>query len=93
MYWTFKQMVAHHTVNGCNLRPGDMLATGTISGPTTDSLGSLLELTMNGKEPFSIDGGVRAFLEDGDEVELKGKVADGIGFGSCSGVILPAHSL
>jgi fumarylacetoacetase len=89
MYWTFKQMVAHHTVNGCNLRTGDLLGTGTISGPTPDSMGSLLELTSNGKVPLSLDGETRAFLEDGDEVDMRGKFGS-IGFGPCSGVILPA---
>jgi fumarylacetoacetase len=91
MYWTFKQMVAHHTINGCNMRTGDLLGTGTISGPTSDSLGSLLEITSNGKESVQIDGSTRTFLQDGDEVVMKGVCGDGIGFGNCGGIILPAN--
>lgn len=93
MYWTFKQQLAHHTVNGCNMRTGDLLATGTISGPTKDSLGSLLEMSWNGTQPLTLDGSSRTFLEDGDELILKGYWSDGskrIGFGSSSGVVYPA---
>lgn len=73
LYWSFAQMIAHHTVNGCNLKVGDVLATGTISGPTTESYGSLLELTWNGKQPLTLpDGTHRTFLQDGDTVTLRG---------------------
>ena len=93
-YWTMKQQLAHHTVTGCNIRPGDLLASGTISGPTEDSFGSLLELSKRGSQPIELGGGVtRNFLQDGDEVTLRGFCErDGlrIGFGSCTGKILPA---
>jgi fumarylacetoacetase len=88
------QQLAHHTVNGCNLRPGDLLASGTISGPTEDSYGSLLELTWSGSRPITLpDGTARTFLEDGDTVILRGWCqGDGyrIGFGEARGAILPA---
>ena len=72
-YWTFGQIVAHHTSNGCNLRPGDLLASGTVSGPSKDSRGCLLELTWRGTEPITLPSGEeRRFLEDGDEVVLRG---------------------
>ncbi|MFH6784559.1 MULTISPECIES: fumarylacetoacetase [Methylobacterium] len=95
MYWTVAQMVAHHTSGGCNLRPGDLLGTGTLSGPEPDSCGSLLETTQGGKVPVRLDNGEeRRFLEDGDEVTL---VAYGrregfasIGFGACRALVLPA---
>jgi fumarylacetoacetase len=94
MYWTTAQMVAHHSSNGCNLRPGDLLASGTISGPLRDSLGCLLELTRRGAEPVEIGGERRGFLEDGDEVVIRGSCArEGhvrIGFGECRGRIEPA---
>jgi fumarylacetoacetase len=77
LYWSIAQQVAHSTVNGASLRTGDLLATGTISGPTPESCGSLIELTWNGQEPIDLPGGdTRTFLEDGDEVVLRG---DGIG--------------
>jgi fumarylacetoacetase len=77
LYWSIAQQVAHLTVNGASLRTGDLLATGTISGPTPESRGSLIELTWNGQEPIELPGGdTRTFLEDGDEVVLRG---DGIG--------------
>lgn len=93
LYWSAAQMVAHHTVNGCNLQPGDLLGTGTISGEVRESLGSLLEMTRGGKEPLDLPGGeTRTFVEDGDEIALAGRaVADGaksIGFGPCRGAIL-----
>ncbi|HYC47322.1 MAG TPA: fumarylacetoacetate hydrolase family protein, partial [Burkholderiales bacterium] len=96
-YWTIAQMVAHHTVNGCNLRPGDLLATGTVSGPEPGELGSLLELTRNGAQPFALPGGdSRTFLEDGDEVIIRARCTRegfrGIGFGEARGVIMPALS-
>jgi len=94
MYWTMKQQLAHHTVTGCNIRPGDLLASGTISGPTPDSFGSMLELSWRGSKPVPMnDGSTRKFLQDGDEVILRG-FAQGegyrIGFGKCSGKVLPA---
>lgn len=95
LYWNFAQQVAHHTSNGCNLRTGDLLATGTISGPAADSLGSLLELTKGGREPLKLPGGAtRAFLEDGDRVTITGWCqGDGyrVGFGEVSGTLLPAR--
>ncbi|CAH9093483.1 unnamed protein product [Cuscuta epithymum] len=93
LYWTITQQLVHHTVNGCNLRPGDLLGSGTISGPEPESHGCLLELTWNGQKPMSLSGVTRTFLEDGDEVVLTGYCkGDGykIGFGTCSGKILPS---
>ena len=97
MYWTMKQQLAHHTVTGCNARPGDLLASGTISGEEKDSFGSLLELTWRGSNPLDLGNGVtRKFLQDGDEVIMTG-FCEGkgyrIGFGECTGKILPAHPL
>jgi fumarylacetoacetase len=97
MYWTFGQMATHHASNGCNLRPGDLLASGTVSGADKDARGCLLELTWRGAEPILLPGGEeRRFLEDGDEVILTGSCErDGavrIGFGECRGVVLPAIS-
>jgi len=91
-YWTIAQLVAHHTSNGCNLRPGDLLGSGTISGSTPDAYGSLMELTQGGKNPLSLPSGEsRAFLEDGDEVILKGYCQNSlrIGFGEAAGLIKP----
>lgn len=93
IYWTVTQQLAHHTINGCNLRPGDLLGTGTISGPDPESLGCLLELTWNAQKAITLDGIERKFLEDGDEVIFTGccKGKDyNVGFGSCTGKILPA---
>ena len=95
MYWTVAQLLTHHTMGGCNLRPGDLLASGTVSGPTKGERGCLLELTWRGAEPLTLPGGeTRAFLEDGDLVELAGWCeAPGhrrIGFGTARGVVLPA---
>ncbi|XP_068322814.1 fumarylacetoacetase [Pyrus communis] len=93
LYWTLTQQVAHHTINGCNLRPGDLLGTGTISGPEPDSLGCLLELTWNGQKQLSLNGTPRKFLEDGDEVIISGfSKGNGynVGFGTCSGKIVPS---
>ena len=97
MYWTPAQMVAHHASNGCNLESGDLLASGTVSGPTPDSLGSLLEISKGGRERIELPGGEkRTFLDDGDEIILRGECsAPGcrrIGFGECRGVILPART-
>jgi fumarylacetoacetase len=95
LYWQISQQVAHHTVTGCNLRCGDLLATGTISGPTSDSRGCLLELTRGGQEPIELpDGETRSFLEDHDQVTLSGWCqGDGyrVGFGECTATVLPAH--
>jgi fumarylacetoacetase len=96
LYWTMGQMLAHHTSNGCNLRPGDLFASGTVSGPTRDSRGCLLELTGRGSEPIQLPTGeTRKFLEDGDEVIMRGYCErDGsvrIGFGECRGLIAPAN--
>jgi fumarylacetoacetase len=93
LYWTPAQLLAHHTSNGCNLQPGDLLATGTISGPTRESRGCMLELTWRGAEPLALPTGeTRKFLEDGDEVIMRGycerEGAVRIGFGECRGVIL-----
>lgn len=95
LYWTPGQMLTHHTSNGCNLRPGDLFASGTVSGPTRDSRGCLLELTWRGSEPVALPTGeIRKFLEDGDEVIMRGfcerSGAARIGFGECRGIILPA---
>ncbi|XP_042481400.1 fumarylacetoacetase [Macadamia integrifolia] len=93
LYWTLTQQLAHHTINGCNLRPGDLLGTGTISGPEPESLGCLLELTWNGQKSLSLNGLNRKFLEDGDEVIFAGCCKGNgynVGFGTCSGKILPA---
>jgi fumarylacetoacetase len=92
LYWTLAQMLTHHASNGCNLRPGDLLATGTVSGATADSVGSLLERTKRGAEPMALPNGEsRKFLEDGDEVILRGWCErEGyarIGFGECRGVV------
>ncbi len=96
MYWTAAQMVAHHGSNGCNLRPGDLMASGTVSGTAKDSRGCLLELTWRGSEPIELPGGeVRRFLQDGDEVILSGycerEGAARIGFGECRGVVEPVE--
>lgn len=96
-YWTAAQMLTHHTVNGCNLQPGDLLGTGTLSGPTLDSACALIELTTGGKNPIQLPNGEqRAWLEDGDTVILRGWCekpgAARIGFGECVGTVLPASS-
>ena len=94
MYYSAAQQLAHHTTSGCPMNPGDLLGSGTISGPTKPERGSLLELSWGGKEPITLDTGeVRSFLEDGDTLTLSGHAkGDGftIGFGTCSGKILPA---
>lgn len=96
-YWTMAQLVAHHTVNGCNLMPGDLLGTGTLSGPRPGQEGSMLELTQNGKVPLALPNGEsRRFLEDEDEVILRARCSKAgypdISFGECRGRILPARS-
>lgn len=94
-YWTVAQMVAHHTVNGCNLRGGDLFGTGTLSGSDPSEAGSLVELSAGGKRPITLaNGETRTFLEDGDTVILRGYCdRDGyrrIGFGECRGTVAPA---
>jgi fumarylacetoacetase len=96
-YWTPGQLIAHHTSNGCNLRPGDLLGSGTLSGVGADQAGSLLEITSGGKHPIRLPGGeTRTFLEDGDTLALAAvcerEGARRIGFGACSGTIEPARS-
>ncbi|XP_065206192.1 fumarylacetoacetase [Planococcus citri] len=94
LYWTAKQQLCHHAITGCNMRPGDLLGSGTISGPTKDSVGCLMELTFNARDPVTLtDGKHRTFLEDGDEVILSGYCQGQgyrVGFGKCSGKILPS---
>ena len=93
LYWSSEQQLAHHTVNGCNARPGDLMASGTISGVETGSFGSFLEMTGGGKRPIPLDGEERRFLQDGDRVVLEGQASrDGlrVGFGEVSGTIRPA---
>lgn len=97
LYWSFAQMIAHHTSNGCNLQTGDLLASGTVSGPEEGSQGSLLELTRRGSSPLQLPSGEqRSFLQDGDEVifrafcEASGRYR--IGFGECRGTVQHAHA-
>ena len=97
MYWTAAQIVTHHASNGCNLKPGDLLGTGTLSGSDRDSLGSLLEITRGGQAPVDLPSGERrTFLEDGDEVPLAARAPRAgfasIGFGECRARILPART-
>jgi fumarylacetoacetase len=94
LYWNVAQQLAHHTVNGCNLRPGDLLASGTISGPTPDSYGSMLELAWKGTRPLTLaNGEKRVFLQDGDTVTMTGwcqGTGYRVGFGEVVGKVLPA---
>ena len=97
LYWTLAQMVAHHTCNGCNLEPGDLIGTGTISAPDPEGCGSLLELTLGGKRPLALASGeTRTYLEDGDEIVLSARASRSgfapIGFGECSGRVEAAVS-
>jgi fumarylacetoacetase len=97
LYWTLAQLLTHHTSNGCNLQPGDLIASGTVSGVTNDAQGCLLELTNRGAEPIQLNSGeIRRFLQDGDEVILRGWCErDGfrrIGFGECRGVVMPTET-
>ena len=94
-YWTLAQMVAHHTVGGCNLRCGDVLGSGAVSGPGEGQGGSLLELTHGGRHPLPLPNGEqRRFLEDGDSVTLRAfcerQGFRRIGFGACEGTVQPA---
>ena len=95
LLFSFRQMLAHHTVTGCAMNVGDLIASGTISGPTSDEMGSLLEMTENGRKPITLSSSQakRTFLEDGDEVVITGMAGEEgsfVGFGDCAGVILPA---
>jgi fumarylacetoacetase len=93
MYYSAPQQLAHHTTSGCGMNTGDLLGSGTISGPTKDSRGSLLELSWGGKEPFAIAGGTRGFIEDNDTLTLRGQCKGQgytIGFGDCTGKVIPA---
>jgi fumarylacetoacetase len=95
LYWSFAQMIAHHTSNGCNLRTGDVLGSGTVSGPEREAAGCLLELSEAGARALPLGNGEqRTYLEDGDAVVIEGMaVRDqfrSIGFGSCAGEIHPA---
>merc|ERR1712012_247163 len=95
IYWTMKQQLVHHTVTGCNVRPGDLMASGTISGPEREAFGSMLELTWRGSNPIDIgNGATRKFLQDNDEVIITGYCEGNgyrVGFGECHGKVLPAH--
>ena len=96
MYYSAAQQLAHHTTSGCPMRVGDLLGSGTISGPKKANRGSLLELSWGGKEPIDIEGGTRSFIEDGDTLTLRGRAqGDGfrIGFGDCVGQVLAARSI
>ena len=93
MYYSAPQQLAHHTTSGCAMNVGDLLGSGTISGPTKDSRGSLMELSWGGKEPIAIAGGVRTFIEDNDTLTLRGAALGNgyrIGFGECVGKVIPA---
>ena len=93
MYYSAPQQLAHHTTSGCAMNVGDLLGSGTISGPEKSARGSLLELSWGGKEPFAIAGGVRSFIEDNDTLTLRGAALGNgykIGFGECAGKVIPA---
>src|SRR5687768_13107640 len=96
MYWSAAQIVTHHASNGCNLQPGDLIGTGTLSTDSDEGLGSLLEISRGGKQPVTLaNGETRSFLEDGDEVTLRAWCErDGaarIGFGECVGRVVAAR--
>jgi fumarylacetoacetase len=94
LYWTIEQQLAHHTVNGCNINVGDVMASGTISGPTENSFGSMLELTWRGTKPIKMsDGSERKFINDGDTVIMRGyaeKNGVRVGFGEVKNKVLAA---
>jgi fumarylacetoacetase len=95
MYWSAAQIVAHHSSNGCNLQPGDLIGTGTLSTDSDEGLGSLIEISRGGTAPIALPGGEsRSFLEDGDEIVLKAWCerdgAQRIGFGECRGRVVAA---
>ena len=94
MYYSAAQQLAHHTTSGCPMRVGDLLGSGTISGPEKANRGSLLELSWGGKEPLDIEGGTRSFIEDGDTLILRGHAQGNgfrIGFGDCVGKVMAAR--
>jgi fumarylacetoacetase len=93
LYWSLPQMLAHHTVGGCPMNPGDLLGSGTISGPDESSLGSFLEMSYDGKKEWEVDGQKRTFVEDGDEVIFVGYAGEGVGFGECRGKIKAADPI
>ena len=94
MYYSAPQQIAHHTACGCPMRVGDLIGSGTVSGPTPTSLGCMLEITKGGQAPIELSSGrVRSFIEDGDTIGIGGAARSGevtIGFGECAGGILPA---
>ena len=94
MYWNMNQQLAHHTINGCNINVGDMYGSGTISGPTPDSYGSMLELSWKGTKPITlVDGSARKFILDNDTITMRGYAKNDnyrIGFGECVTKILPS---
>jgi fumarylacetoacetase len=96
LYWTFAQMLTHHASNGCELRPGDLFASGTVSGPNDDAKACLMEANERGSKPLKLPGGEqRLWLEDGDELTIRGKAKRegyiSIGFGACAGLVAPAE--
>ena len=94
MYWSCAQQLCHHSVTGCNMKPGDMLGSGTISGEKKEQFGSLLQLTWGGRDNITLSNGeTRKFIEDGDSIVITGfavKNGKKIGFGECAGKVLPA---
>ena len=93
MYYSAAQQLCHHTTSGCPMNVGDLLGSGTISGPDKENRGSMLELSWGGKEPIAVDGGTRSFIEDGDTIALRGAAVGAgyrIGFGECTGRLIPA---
>lgn len=94
MYWSCAQQLCHHSVTGCNMKPGDMLGSGTISGEKKEQFGSLLQLTWGGRDNITLSNGeTRKFVEDGDSIVITGfavKNGKKIGFGECAGKVLPA---
>ena len=92
MYFSSAQQLAHHSTSGCAMCTGDLLGSGTVSGSTPDSLGSLLEITWNGRDPIDLGGATRTFIEDGDTLTLRGWCEGDyrVGFGACAGTVLPA---
>jgi fumarylacetoacetase len=98
LYWTVAQMVAHHTSNGCNLQPGDLFGSGTISGTAPGTEGCLLEMTRGGRNPVSLPNGeTRTYLNDGDEIIFRGVAKrdgyESVGFGECRGTVTAALSV
>jgi fumarylacetoacetase len=93
LYWSLAQMLAHHTVGGCPMNTGDLLGSGTISGPLESTVGSFLELSYDGKKEWDVDGQKRTFLEDGDEVVFVGFAGDGVGFGECRARVIAADPI